>query len=284
VAENQIELLSYSLDSTRLGQGETAHLTLAMRALVTPTDYLMPFALAGDREYRWTTDSRSLSPTWHEGEVIVERYDVTIPFGAPIGGLPIKLGVSNLSQGRDLALSSGGKLVSLGSIQVEPARGITPPPAVLNAAVANFNSEIALMGATARAGSQTARAPWVQALVARPGQTVDLWLDWRALKQPGASYKAFVHLIRNDQLAAPAADYYTPLGGAFPTFLWIPVWIEGQRVADPNRLTLPATLAPDDYAIEIGLYELESTRRSPLLDHVGNLAGDRVILGSITIH
>jgi hypothetical protein len=282
-AENQLELLSYSLDRNVLRPGDTTHLTLAMRALITPTDYVMPFALVGDRQHRWTTDSRALSPTWHQGEVIVERYDVTIPFATPPGEFPLRLGVADLSRARDLALSSGGTTVSLGTIKVEPGRGITPPQSILELALANFNSEIALMGATARVSSQSARAPWTQPLVAHPGQDVELWLDWRALKQPQASYKVFVHLIQNDQLAAPAADYYTPLGGAFPTYLWIPVWVEGQAVSDPNRLTLSPTLPLGEYAVEIGLYELESTRRAPLFDHAGNLAGDRVILGPLSV-
>jgi len=283
-AENQVELLSYSLDRTALRPGETAHLTLAMRALITPTDYLMPFALVGDRQYRWTTDSRVLSPTWRPGEVIVERYDVTIPFGTPPGEFPLRLGVANLSQGRDLSLSAeDGATVAIASLRVEPPGDIHPPPSVLDSALANFNSEIALMDVTARVGGQSARGLWSQPLVARPGQAIDLWLQFRALKQPTASYKVFVHLIQNDQLAAPAADYYTPLGGAFPTHLWIPVWVEGQSVSDPNRLMLPPTLPPGEYAIEIGLYELESTRRAPLLDRAGNLAGDRVILGLVSV-
>jgi hypothetical protein len=281
-AESKIEFLSYSLDPTRLRPGDTAHLTLAMRAPVTLTNYVMPFALVGDRQYRWTTDSRSIPP-WRPGEVIVERYDVMMPFGAPPGEYPLQLGVSDPSQGRDLALSSGGALVSLGQLTVEPARGIVPSRAVLNSAVANFNSEIALMGGTARVGSQSARAIWTQPLVARPGQDVEIWLDWRALKQTETSYKVFVHLIQNDQLAAPPADYYTPLGGAFPSALWIPVWIEGQAVSDPHRLTLPSALAPGEYAIEIGLYDLFSKRRAPLFDHAGSLAGDRVILGPISV-
>ena len=283
IAENQVELLSYSLDQTTLHPGDAAHLTLAMRALITPTDYLMPFALVGDRPYRWTTDSRSLSPTWHKDEVVVERYDVTVPFGASPGESPLRLGVANLSQGRDLALSSGGATVSLGSLHVEPARRVIPPQPMLDSALANFNSEIALMGATAYVNSQSVRAPWKQPLVARPGQDIEIWLDWRALKQVETSYKVFVHLIQNDQLAAPPADYYTPLGGAFPTQLWIPVWVEGQSVSDPYRLTIPSTLSPGDYAVEIGMYELSSTRRAPLFDHAGSLAGDRVILGPILV-
>jgi len=282
-AENQVELLSYSLDRTALHPGDTAHLALSMRALITPTDYVMPFALVADRQYRWTTDSRSLSPAWHRGEVIVEQYDVTIPFGTPPGEFPLRLGMADLSQGRDLTLSSGATTVTLDSLTVEPAIGVVPPQSVLDSALANFNSEIALMGVTSHAGSESVRAMWTQPLVARPGQVIEIWLDWRALKPTRSSYKVFVHLIQNDQLAAPAADYYTPLGGAFPTHLWIPVWVEGQAVSDPNRLTLPPTLPPGDYAIEIGLYELESARRAPLFDHAGNLAGDRVILGPVLV-
>ncbi len=280
--EDKIELLSYSLEPSRLRPGDTAHLTLSMRAPVTLTHYLMPFALVGDRVYRWTTDSRAILP-WRPGEVIVERYDVTIPFGTPPGQYPARLGVADSAQGRDLMFPSGSTAVTIGTLTVEPAKGITPPRAVLDSALANFNSEIVLMGVTAGAGHQTARNLWTLPLAVQPGQVIDLWLDWRALKQPGASYKVFVHLIQNDQLAAPPADYYTPLGGAFPTHLWIPVWVEGQAVSDPNRLTLPPTLPPGDYALEIGLYELESTRRAPLFDRNGNLAGDRVILGPITV-
>ena len=281
-AENKIELLSYSLEPTSLHPGEAAHLTLSMRAPVTLTNYVMPFALMGDRVYRWTTDSRAIPP-WRPGEVIVERYDVMIPFGTPPGQYPVRLGVSDSAQGRDLMLSSDSTTVPVETLTVEPASGITPPQAVLDSALANFNSEIALMGVTARLGDQTARHLWTRPLAARPGQDIELWLDWRALKQPEASYKVFVHLIQNDQLAAPAADYYTPLGGAFPTYLWIPVWVEGQAVSDPNRLTIPPSLLPGNYAVEIGLYELESTRRAPLFDRAGNLAGDRVILGPITV-
>jgi len=281
-AEGKIELLSYSLEPATLYPGDTARLTLSMRAPLTLTHYVMPFALVGDRTYRWTTDSRAIPP-WRPGEVIVERYDVTIPFGTPPGGFPVRLGVTDSAQGRDLTLESGSATVPIGTLAVEPASGITPPQAVLDSALANFNSEIALMGVTARVGNQTARNLWTQPLMARAGQDIELWLDWRALKQPAASYKVFVHLIQNDQLAAPPADYYTPLGGAFPTHLWIPVWVEGQSVSDPNRLTLPPTLLPGNYAIEIGLYELESTRRAPLFDYAGNLAGDRVILGPVTV-
>ena len=36
----------------------------------------MPYATLGDREFRWTTDSRLLTPEWKPNEVIVERYEI----------------------------------------------------------------------------------------------------------------------------------------------------------------------------------------------------------------
>ena len=71
-----------------------------------------------------------------------------------------------------------------------------------------------------------------------------------------------MHLITpGEQLAAPPADFYTPLGGAFPTLLWIPRWIEGQRVSDRYTLTLPPDILPGDYLLQAGLYGLTSNRR-----------------------
>ncbi|MBN1888287.1 MAG: WecB/TagA/CpsF family glycosyltransferase [Thermoflexales bacterium] len=290
-AENGLELVGYSLDTRRLVPGQTAHLDLALRSPTTPTHYLMPFARLGERAYRWTTDSRTLSPTWQPGEVIVERYDLTIPFGTPPGAYPLRLGVADLTDGRDLELDGGQTTIELGELLVEQAGGVVPPAVVLERAVANFDSRVALMGARACAGGRCVvidplgfRNPkGLSVLSVAPGQAIEVWLDWRALQQTEESYKAFVHLLKGEQVAAPPGDYYTPLGGAFPSALWIPRWIEGQAVSDPYRLLVPEGLAPGEYAIQAGLYGLTSLRRAPIFDRAGSLAGDRVILATVRV-
>jgi hypothetical protein len=73
------------------------------------------------------------------------------------------------------------------------------------------------------------------------------------------------------------------MGGAFPTFLWIPRWIEGQTVADPYQLTLPPEVPPGDYWIEVGMYHMTSLRRVQHFDPAGNLAGDRYIMGPVRV-
>ena len=85
--ENTIEILGYSLDrdSVEAGQSRASHARHARP--ITPTHILMPYATLGDQEYRWTTDSRLLTPEWQPGEVIVERYEIPIAFDARSGRL-----------------------------------------------------------------------------------------------------------------------------------------------------------------------------------------------------
>ncbi|MBP7690141.1 MAG: DUF2723 domain-containing protein, partial [Thermoflexales bacterium] len=261
-----IEILGYSLDQTSIEAGQTAHLTLAMRATLTPTHILMPFATVGGREYRWTTDSRLLTPEWLPNEVIVERYDITLPFAAKPGEYPITLGLSDLSVGRDLDLS-----VPLQTIKV-----IAPTKSHIDldqSRLGDFNAQIGLLGATANG---TSTSDPLATITVKPGGSIGVWLNWQAQQQVAESYTVFVHLIDgNNQLIAQ--EDYTPMGGAFPTQLWIPKWIAGQNVNDPYQLKVPEALPPGDYFIEAGLYGMTSTRRVPLLDRAGGLAGDRVI-------
>ncbi len=269
---NSIEIIGYSLDKTSIEAGQTAHLTLAMRATLTPTHILMPFATVGGREFRWTTDSRLLTPEWLPNEVIVERYDITLPFEATPGEYPIALGLSDLSVGRDLDLS----------VPLQTLKVIAPTKSHIdidNSRLGDFNAQIGLLDATANG---TSTADPLATITVKPGGSIGVWLNWQAQQQMAESYTVFVHLIDgNNQLIAQ--EDYTPMGGAFPTQLWIPKWIAGQSVNDPYQLNVPAGLPPGEYFIEAGLYGMTSTRRVPLLDRAGGLAGDRVILFRVRV-
>jgi hypothetical protein len=149
--------------------------------------------------------------------------------------------------------------------------------------LANLDNQIALMGARARAGWQVRWGKWDEPLVARPGQALHLTLTWRALASPRDvhSQNVFVHLIDGANRLVVGRDA-PPLGGAFPTTLWFPKWLPGQTVDDPCRLVIPETTPPGDYRVEVGMYEMTSLRRLPVVD-LGNLAGDRVILGPVRV-
>ena len=280
-AGGAVELLGWDLDRTTLPVGETAYLTLYMRAPHELDAYYVPTLRVGQRLYRWTTDSRLNTPWWAPGEVVVERYPVTVPFGTPPGDYALSLGVTNLSEGEDLMLSNGALTVALPDLRVTAA-ALAPPDAVLTQALANLDSRVILLGGRASARGQTVETPWREPLTVRPGDRVQVWLDWRALTAVDQPYTVFVHLI--DGAGRPWAQHdYTPMGGAFPTFLWIPRWIEGQTVADPYQLTLPPDIPPGDYLIQVGMYHMTSLRRAQHFDPAGNLAGDRYIMGPVRV-
>lgn len=298
-AEDRVHILGYDLAATTVRAGEPLVLTLYQSVPQPMEDIWMPYARLGPVEARWTTDSRVLTPQWLPGEVIVERYELPVPFGLPAGEYPLHLGYADLSTGRaELDLlderrsvdEHGVSSVGLETITVLPGsadgvlgRGpLRPSTGVLERSLANLDNQVALVGARARAGGQVRRAPWEEPLVVQIGQPLHLTLTWRALASPRDSYTVFIHLIDDEGRYVSGHDY-TPLGGACPTYLWFPKWLVGQVLKDPYRLMIPADLPPGDYWLEAGMYGMTSLRRLPVVDLQGNLAGDRIILGAVRV-
>jgi hypothetical protein len=273
-AAGEIEVVGYDLPRTAVAGGDYVPLTLAMTAPVTPTHYYVPVILVGDLSYPFTTDSHLVTPLWRPGEVIVERFDFALPHDLAPGERPVRLAIKDLSTDSLIPLDLG-----LGTLQVEAQSN----PVSTSHLLANFRQRVGLVSASARSGLlERRRAPWAEPMVAAPGDSLNLVLEWQSLAPAEESYTVFVHLI--DQTNRPWVTLdYTPLGGSTPTHLWIPKWLPGQRMLDPYRLVIPADLSPGTYLIEVGLYEMTSGRRLHMADPAGNLIGDRYILGSVEI-
>jgi len=281
-ADDRVRILGYDLPAASVRAGEPLELILYQSAPEPLEGIWMPYAQLGPVEARWTTDSRLLTTQWLPGEVVVERYELPVPFALPPGEYPLRLGYADLSGGQaELDFSTGSTLVELATVTVLPPSA-APPTKILERALANLDNQVALMGARARADWQAREGFWDEPLIVRAGQPLHLTLAWRALASPRHSYTVFIHLI--DGAGRPVAGHdYTPLGGACPTYLWFPKWLPGQTLKDPYRLPLPPGLPPGDYRLEIGMYGMTSLRRLPVVDLGGNLAGDRVILGPVRV-
>lgn len=281
-ADGRIHIMGYDLVSTTVRAGEPLVLVLYQSAPEPVEGIWMPFAELGPVEARWTTDSRLLTNQWLPGEVVVERYEIPVPFTLPPGEYPLRLGYADLTGGREeLPLSVGGTRVELARITVLPNPD-RPSERALRELLANLDNQIALVEARARVGWRMRQAPWEEPLTARPGDPLHLTLTWRALAPPRDSYTVFIHLLDGAGRYVTGHDY-TPLGGAAPTYLWFPKWLPGQTYTDPYRLVLPADLPPGDYWVEVGMYGMTSLRRLPVVDLAGSLAGDRVILGPVRV-
>ncbi len=201
----------------------------------------------------------------------------------PPGSYPLSLHYTQVAPDREeLALADGRQDLSLGRVEVTESAGAVRDARLLDHSLSNLGNQVALVSATTRAGVTLRQGTWERPLVLRAGQTLHLKLVWQVLTQPKASYTVFIHLIDAQGSLRYGYDY-TPLGGAFPSYLWFPKWLVGQRMVDPYRLVLPADLPPGPYWVEVGMYEMGSIRRVPQMSADGVMFGDRIVLGQVEI-
>ncbi|MFQ5408398.1 MAG: protein O-mannosyl-transferase family [Anaerolineales bacterium] len=274
-----IEWLGYEVQlAGPVAPGARVPVLLAFRTPEPVADIVHPYARLGPFEQRWTTDSHWLTPWWEPGEIIVERWEIAVPLDAPAGEYPLSIGLSNLSTGEDLLWRDGARLREIATVEVVGEPQATLPDALL----ANFGQRVGLTAARASSGNWRMDAPWTKAQPVRPGDAIEIRLDWLALATPEDSLTVFVHLIDANNGLWASRDY-TPLGGSFPTQLWFPKWLPGQRVTDPYRLIVPETAPPGLYLLEVGLYGLRSIVRVQNYDASGNIAGDRFVLGAVEV-
>ncbi len=280
--DGRLQLLGYDLPTTAVTQGEIVPLTLYGRLMVTETEILMPFARLGQIEQRWTTDSRRLTPYWQPGEIIVERYPIFVPYGLPPGDYPLTLGYTQMTGATGELDINGASTLLLDVLEVTPVGDGARIAQRVAQSVTNLGNEVALRSVRARAGLTVREGRWERPLSVRAGTPLHLRLVWEVLAPPTTSYTVFIHLV-DAQGALRFGHDYTPLGGAFPAYLWFPKWLVGQRVVAPYRLVLPADLPPGDYSLQVGMYEMGSIRRVPQLSPDGTLIGDRTILGPLEV-
>jgi hypothetical protein len=113
--------------------------------------------------------------------------------------------------------------------------------------------------------------------VARPGETLYLYLYWEALPQVSRDYKVFAQVLDpHDQIVAQ----YDKIAGAasYPTSHWVP----GRVVRDRFLLTIDPTASAGRYRLIAGLYSPgQSLRRLPVTGDGSQ--GDHILLAEITI-
>jgi hypothetical protein len=115
--------------------------------------------------------------------------------------------------------------------------------------------------------------------VYRPGDTVEVTLYWRALRDLGQDYKTFIHLTDADITRQPTQHDDDPGGDYTPTTRWLP----GELVPDTHRLTLPTDLPPGRYHIWADMYEFPTVRNLTVLSADAPTDGNRVLLGEVRV-
>ncbi|MBI4318584.1 MAG: hypothetical protein HY675_08845 [Chloroflexi bacterium] len=105
-------------------------------------------------------------------------------------------------------------------------------------------------------------------------------VEWRYAPPPGKTaitqlpaYTVFVHVVRQDGTLVAQHDG-PPAGGYAPTSGWTP----GQAIYDYHPIALPPNVPAGVHLVRVGLYELASGKRVPVVDASGQEIGDSVTL------
>ncbi len=112
-----------------------------------------------------------------------------------------------------------------------------------------------------------------------PGDTISLTLWWQAQTNINKEYTASVQVLDADGHMVVQQDH--PPGGR-PTILWL----TGDVVCDPYRLSLPATASPGRYRLLVSLYQASASwgvQRLPVLDPQGRVVGDSVLVKEVQV-
>ncbi len=114
--------------------------------------------------------------------------------------------------------------------------------------------------------------------VVSPGGVLRLRLNWRAGSPVNQTLKIFVHLFAGDTLRAIAQHDGQPVGELRPTH----TWQTGEPIADQFAIRLPGNAPPGLYQLRIGMYDISSQARLPMLLPDGE-TGEFFIGGSIEV-
>jgi hypothetical protein len=249
--------------------------------------YYLPWMRLGKTTYQFTTASRFNTPWWQPGEIVIERFELPVPYRVGEAGglvpdsLVLRVGVKEVSQGRELHVVSSeaaveaGALVRLTSVPVALVQPSLRLERDLDSALGNLRGEILLRGA--RIDGRRVGAGG-ESFVLRPGQKLRVVLEWQSLRPIQDNYKVFVQLLDAGLQVRAQGDDKAPLGGSAPTLLWFPRWREGTRITDTYVLDVPPELPPGTYPLIVGMYGFSTFKRLPIVSYDGEL-GSPVVQG-----
>jgi mannosyltransferase len=270
-ANGDVELLGSAVQTPRVLRGGTVDLTLWWQALKIPsTDYDVQVSLANGawRQVVATEGPASGNyPTsrWTSGEVIVDKHRFVVPIETPPG--PTQVLIQLTPHGVDSSVAAAAT-IPVGTTEVIDRKIVTTLPAEIQVQTDYRLGDFARLVGTSLS-STTARA----------GDHLQLTLFWQSLANSGeVGYTAFAHLL-DAQNVVKAQQDHPPGVGDVPTT----GWSVGEYITDHYDLTVAADATPGSYVVEVGMYNPANGQRLSVVDSAGNVAGDRVLVGTVQV-
>ena len=135
------------------------------------------------------------------------------------------------------------------------------PPAIRHPLEANLGDRVRVLGYDLDATSVRAR------------DTLHLTLYWQALTEMDESYTVFTHLLDQDNRIWGQKDNM-PRSGTLPTNCWV----QGEIIVDAYDIPIQPDAPPGRYTIEVGMYQVETGQRLPIINQEGQVLDDRIVL------
>jgi hypothetical protein len=236
---NQLALVGWSLHAPPApAPGSIFSLTVVWQAQqALTTDYTAFAHLVDERGQGWTGDDHPPHggdyPTsvWGADEMVRDTFTLMVPPDAPPGLYHVQVGWYHPeTQERLLAGDADSVRIAVLPVSWEPSgsQAITPLGAC-------FGGVISLEGYAWRANAQA----------------IQVTLRWSTAAYLDADLTVFLHLIGSNSDQAVSQGDAPPLGGRWPTSLWLP----GVALDDAHTIPLPADLQPGTYQLLVGLYD-----------------------------
>ena len=261
----EVRLLGYDLAGETVAPGTALSLNLYWQALAdVQGDYLVLIQVKDRSGQVWArVRERPVAGTypttlWQKGEVLRDRYDLSLPAETPAGQYQLTAGLI------DAATESGVGEVALASLTVAGRSRVFQVPPIQHRLPANLGGQVELLGYNL--GRNELRA----------GEAIHLTLYWRALAEMEMSYTVFVHLIDGGNRIWGQRDSM-PGNGTLPTT----GWVEGEVIADEYEFTIKPDAPPGEYLIEVGMYDPQTGHRLPVLG--GPRPEDRILLNEVIV-
>ncbi len=271
----KMRLLAYEIHTPETRPGRYVEVGLYWEAVgPMAEDYSIAIHLFGhDREPLGQTDSYpggGSYPTslWTPGEVMYDVFRVPVRAAARVPvAARIEVGLYRLATFETLpAVDGAGNAVnpvSLGRVKVA---GQTPPTTPAHILEANLDGRARLAGYD------------LSSEAVRPGGALDVALHWRVTGRLDDDYTVFLQLLDADGEIVGQGDG-PPMGGYYPTSLWA----SGEALLDYHRLQVREDAPPGTCRIIVGLYNLATGRRLPIIGGAGQPVGDHVELATVRI-
>ncbi len=274
IYNDEIKLIGVKIGADVVRPGERVPVTAYWQALKpVETNYSVFVHLIG-RDYRNVGQMNSypglgLRPTrtLRPGQIVVDTYPVLVNGGsqAPTR-LLVNIGLFDFEEpgrpGLAPTVAAGPPPASptVGRLKLVPNQG---PPAK-DEPIAKFGDNIWLVDYSIRNCQSS-------------GDPCQVVLKWAVQGRPRADYTVFIHFWQDNEFITSFDA--PPLAHDYPTGLWE----AGEVILDPHPLDLSA-LAPGQYELQLGLYNLTTGDRLPATQ-AGTLLPNRAVsLGSIEIN